>query len=182
MQSKARPALVALVLVALVLAGAACNVTPEAPVITTSAPTTTPVPMTSQEAVGVFRSCLVDRGFNVPDLPLDGAGRPDLSALADLVDPGSPEWQEALASCAAVIVGNGALDLGGVPDLAEAVKAELLAFSNCMRTQGVEGFPDPAPGFDGTGPPFPLESIPADDPQLGTAAEICARTVGEVPA
>jgi hypothetical protein len=178
MQSKAtRP-----VLVALALAAVACNLSPEPPVITTSAPTTTTVPLTAQQAVVVFQSCLADRGFSVPDLPLDDAGRPDLSALADLVDHRSPEWREALASCAAVIVANGALDLAGVPDLAEAVRAELLAFSACMRSQGVEGFPDPAPGFDGTKPPFPLDSIPSDDPELGTAAEACALTVGEVPA
>ncbi len=150
--------------------------------MTTSAPTTTTVPLTSQEAVVVFQSCLLDRGFSVPDLPLDDAGLPDLSTLANLVDAGSPGWQEALASCAPVLVGSGALDLGQVPALAEAVAADLLAFSICMRSQGVEGFPDPAPGFDGTGPPFPLESIPADDPQLEAAAEVCAQAVGKVPA
>ena len=182
MQSKARPAPIAFGLVALVLSGVGCNLTPEAPVITTSAPTTTTVPLTPQESVDVFRSCLIDRGFSVPDLPLDGAGRPDLSTLANLLDAGTPDWQEALASCAAVLVGSGALDLGGVPELAEAITADLLAFSTCMRSQGVEGFPDPAPGFDGNGPPFPLESIPADDPQFGAAAEVCAQAVGEVPA
>ena len=178
MQSKAtRP-----VLVALVLAAVACNVSPEPPVITTSASTTTTVPLTAQQAVVVFQSCLADRGFNVPNLPFDDAGRPDLSVLADLGDQHSPEWREALASCAAVIVANGALDLGAVPDLAAAVRAELLAFSACMRSQGVEDFPDPAPDFDGTTPPFPLDSIPSDDPDLKTAAEACALTVGEVPA
>jgi hypothetical protein len=170
------------VLVALVLAAVACNLSPEPPVITTSAPTTTTVPLTAREAVVGFQSCLDDRGFSVPSLPLDGAGRPDLSALADLVDQSSPEWREALATCAAVIVANGALDLAGVPDLAEAVRAELLAFSACMRSQGVEDFPDPAPDFDGTRPPFAVDSIPSDDPELGTAAENCAPTVGEVPA
>jgi hypothetical protein len=178
MQSKTtRP-----VLVALVLAAVACNVSPESPVITTSVPTTTTVPLTAQQAVDVFQSCLADRGFDVPELPLDEAGRPDLSALADLVDQHSPEWRDALASCAAVIVASGALDFAGVPDLAEAVRAELLAFSVCMRSQGVEDFPDPGADFDGTKPPFPLDSIPSDDPELGTAAEACALTVGETPA
>ena len=170
------------VLFALVLTAVACNLSPEPPVITTSAPTTTTVPLTAQQAVIVFQSCLADRGFSVPELPLDEASRPDLSALADLVDQSSPEWREALASCAAVIVANGTLDLAGVPELAEAVRAELLAFSACMRSQGVEGFPDPAADFDGISPPFPLDSIPSDDPELGTAAENCALTVGEIPA
>jgi len=178
MQSKAtRP-----VVVVLVLAAVACSPRPEPPVVATSASTTTTAPLTAQQAVVVFQSCLADRGLSVPDLPLDDAGRPDLSALADLVDQSGPEWREALASCAAVIVANGALDLARVPELAEAVRAELLAFSACMRSQGVEGFPDPAADFDGTRPPFPLDSIPDDDPELGTAAETCALTVGKVPA
>ncbi|HUP16586.1 MAG TPA: hypothetical protein VM848_11130 [Acidimicrobiia bacterium] len=177
MQSKStRP-----VLVALVLATVACNLSPEPPSVTTSAPTTTTVPLTAEEAVVAFESCLTDHGFGVPDLPLDDAGRPDLSGLADSIDQSSEEWREALASCAAVIVANGALDLAAVPELAEAVRAQLLAFSACVRSQGVEGFPDPSPDFDGTTPPFPLDSIPSDDPELGPAAEACALTVGTEP-
>ena len=182
MQSKStRPVLVALVLVAFVLVGVACTLSPEPLSVTTSSPTTTTVPLTAQQAGVAFQSCLSDRGFGVPDVPLDDAGRPDLSALADSVDQSSEEWREALASCAAVIVANGALDLAAVPDLAEAVRAQLLAFSVCMRTQGVEGFPDPSPDFDGTTPPFPLDSMPSDDPELGPAAEACALNVGTEP-
>ena len=182
MQSKStRPVLVALVLVAFVLAGVACNLSPETPSVTTSTPTTTTVPLTAQQAVVAFQSCLNDRGFAVPEVPLDDGGRPDLSLLADSIDQSSEEWREALASCAAVIVANGALDLAAVPDLAEAVRAQLLAFSACMRSQGVEGFPDPAPDFDGTTPPFPLDSVPSDDPELGPAAEACGLIVGTEP-
>ncbi len=119
----------------------------------------------------------------MPDLPFDDAGRPDLSALADSVDQSSADWRDALTLCAAVIVSNGALDLSAVPELAESVRAQLLAFSACMRSQGVEGFPDPPADFDGTTAPYPLDSIPSDDPELGTAAGACALTVGaELPA
>ena len=178
MQSK----VTSLVLVALALIAAACNQSPGPPVVTTSAPTTTTVPLTAEQAAAEFQSCLADRGLSVPIPPLDGAARPDLSALADLIDQSSPEWREALASCAAVIVANGALGLAEVPDLAEAVRAELLGFSACMRSQGVEGFPDPALDFDGTRPPFPVDSIPSDDPELGMAAANCTLAVGGVPA
>ena len=61
-----------------------------------------------------------------------------------------------MTACAAVIVANGALDLSADPELAEAVRTRLVAFSACMRSQGVEGFPDPPADFDGTTPPFPL--------------------------
>lgn len=179
MQSKTtRP-----VLVALVLAAVACNLSSATPSVTTIAPTTTTVPLTAQQAAIAFHSCLADHGFNVPDLPFDDAGRPDLSALADSVDQSSADWRDALTSCAAVIVSNGALDLSAVPELAESVRAQLLAFSACMRSQGVEGFPDPPADFDGTTAPYPLDSIPSDDPELGTAAGACALTVGaELPA
>jgi hypothetical protein len=170
------------VLVALVVAAAACSASPEAPVVATSAATTTTVPITAQEAVVLFHSCLADRGLSVANIPLDEAGRPDLSALGDQVDQSSSQWREALASCAAVIVTNGVLDFAGVPELADAVRAELLGFSACMRSQGVEGFPDPAADFDGVKPPFPVDLIPSDDPELETAAENCALTVGEIPA
>ena len=119
--------------------------------------------------------------FNLPDVPLDDDGRPDLSVLADSVDQSSPGWREALTSCAAMIVANGALDLSAVPELAGSVRAQLLTFSVCMRSQGVEDFPDPPTDFDGTTPPFPLASIPSDDPELGAAAEACALSVGIGP-
>jgi hypothetical protein len=80
-----------------------------------------------------------------------------------------------------VIVANGALDLSADPELAEAVKAQLLAFSACMRSQGVEGFPDPPPDFDGTTPPFPLAAIPSGDPEFGAAVDACALAVGAAP-
>lgn len=171
------------ILVVFVVAVVACNLSTETTSVTTVAPTTTTVPLTARQAAVAFHACLTDLGFNVPDLPLDDAGRPDLTALADSVDQGSAGWRQGLTSCAAVIVGNGALDLSAVPELAEAVRSQLGAFSACMRSQGVEGFPDPPTDFDGTGSPFPLESIPSADPELATAAAACALRVGvELPA
>jgi hypothetical protein len=168
-------------LVALVLTAVACNLSPEAPSTTTVPPTTTTMPLTAEEAVVAFHSCLSDRGFDLPDVPLDDGGRPDLSVLADSVDQSAAGWREALTSCAAMIVANGALDLSAVPELAESVRAQLLTFSVCMRSQGVENFPDPPLDFVGTTPPFPLASIPSDDPELGAAAEACALAVGAEP-
>jgi hypothetical protein len=166
------------VLVALALAALACYPSGETPPATTVAPTTTTVPLTAEEAAAEFHSCLSDRGLNVPDLPLDETGRPDLSALANTMDQSSQEWREGLTACAAVIVANGSLDLSAVPELAEGVRVQLFAFSACMRSQGVEAFPDPPADFDGTVPPFPLAAIPTDDPELGAAAEACALAVG----
>jgi hypothetical protein len=170
------------VVVALALAAFACNPSGEAPSATTVATTTTTVPLTAEEAAAEFHSCLSGRGLNVPDLPLDETGRPDLSALANTIDQSSEEWREGLTACAAVIVANGSLDLSAVPELAEGVRVQLLAFSACMRSQGVEAFPDPPADFDGTLPPFPLAAIPTDDPEFGAAAKACTLAVGAQPA
>ena len=140
--------------------------------------TTTTIALTPEQAAGEFQACLIDRGLTVPQISLDSNGRPDLSALADATRQGSAEWQEALTACAAVIVANGVLDLSAEPDLAEVVRRGLTAFSACMRSQGVEDFPDPPADFDGTSPPFPISTLPVTDPELGTAAETCAATIG----
>ena len=125
----------------------------------------------------MFQSCLADQGLIVPEIPLQENGRPDLSVLADATRQDPNVWQEALTNCAAVVVASGALDLSAEPDLAEAVRGRLLAFSACMRSQGVADFPDPPPDFDGTAPPFPVSALPVADPELATAAQACASTM-----
>ena len=147
----------------------------------TTAITTTTVPLTATEAVAEFNSCMGDQGLVVPEVTVDDDGRPDLSALADVPDQNPEAWGAALSSCAAVIVANGALDLSSKPELAEAVRTRLAAYSTCMRSQGVEAFPDPPDDFDGTTAPFPNEAIPAGDPELATAAEACALSVDAGP-
>ena len=160
-------------LAAFVLTTAACNAVAEPPPATTIPTTTTTVPLTPAQAASEFHSCLTEHGLTVPDVPLDDQGRPDLSALADASTQNSAQWHEALTACAMVIVANGALDLSADPALAEAVRTRLMAFSACMRSQGVESFPDPPADFDGTSPPFPLSAIPVADPELEPAADAC---------
>lgn len=166
---------------ALVLVTVACNLGNELPSVTTVATTTTTAPLTAEQAATEFHSCLTDQGLVLPAFPTDDNGRPDLSALTEAVDQNSAEWRDALAACATVIVSNGALDLSADPELAEAVTTRLMVFSTCMRSQGVEAFPDPPADFDGTTPPYPLTAIPASDPEFTTAAEACALTVGAGP-
>jgi hypothetical protein len=164
---------------ALILA-AACNPAGEvSPPPTTT--TTTTVPLTADQAAVEFNSCLSEQGLVVPDIPVDDHGRPDLSELADVPGQNPALWSAALSNCAAVIVANGALDLSSEPELAEAVRTRLAAFSACMRTQGVEAFPDPPEDFDGKSVPFPPEAIPVGDPELAAAAEACALSMDAEP-
>ena len=163
------------------LTAIACSPAAGQPTQVTLASTTTTVALTTEQAVGAFHSCLTDHGIVVSTVRVGEEGRPDLAGLADAMDPRSAEWREALSACAAVIVANDAMDLSANADLANAVRAQLAAFAVCMRSQGVEGFPDPPEDFDGTSPPFPVRAIPAGDPDLGEAAEGCALTIGARP-
>ena len=160
---------------------AACRPLAEFSPVTMTTTTTTTVALSPTEAVDEFNSCLGEQGLAVPEIPVDEGGRPDLSALAEMSDQNPEAWRAALAACAAVIVTNGALELSSNPELADAVRSQLLAFSTCMRSQGVEAFPDPPEGFDGTTAPFPLELIPTGDAELATAAEGCALSVSAAP-
>ena len=159
----------------------ACTPVAVSPSETSVATTTMTAPLTAEEAVAAFQGCLAEQGVIVADLPLDENGRPDLSVVADAIDPNSVGWKDALTLCAPVITANGGLELGGEPELFEAVVNQLIAFSACMRSEGVEDFPDPPPDFDGTTPPFPISAIPVGDPDLGPATEACAGAVESRP-
>ena len=163
------------------LLAAACTTAPQTPASTTVPVTTTTAPVTPAEATRDFHSCLVERGLDVPEIPLDDQGRPDLSALGSSIDQMSAEWRSALSACAGELATSGALDLTSQPDLAAAIALELETFSICMRSQGVEDFPDPRADFDGTLPPYQLADIPVTDPDLAPAIEACAAVVGTNP-
>ncbi len=116
--------------------------------------------------------------MGVEPIPLDAAGRPRLDLVMPEVDFSDPGQVEAFSECA-LHLSSGALDLGSEPVLADLVMSNLNGFSECVRDHGVPGFPDPVAGFRGLGPPYALDEIPLDDPDLGSAASICSeRLVG----
>lgn len=88
------------------------------------------------------------------------------------VDFSDTESVQALTDCSESLLG-GALDLSVWPRLQENVQELLSEFSECVRAQGVLGFPDPVRSFTGVGGPYPLEEIPFDDPGLESAVELC---------
>lgn len=140
-----------------------------APVTTTTTSTTTTT-LGTEDAVERFRVCLAAEGVDAGPIPLDATGRPRLGLIeADLTDP---EVVGAVATCSAHL-GSGALDLSEDEELSRLVLAALTEFSECIRRLGVEGFPDPVPGFSGVGSPFPAADIPYADPQLPAAVRVC---------
>lgn len=136
--------------------------------------------MSLEQASLEFTDCMRDEGIEFPDIRLDGDGRPQLGDIMDQVDTASPEFRAALASCSPILTRAGALELSSDPELQAVIIDQLAAFSECMRTNGVEGFPDPNAGFNGTGSPYLLGEIPFDDPEFQAATESCQSALGDL--
>lgn len=137
---------------------------------TTQSVTTTTVPI--EESLGAFRECLGDKGVTVGRIRLDALARPRLAeALRDL-DVTDRAVLDALASCGPHLL-SGALDLSSDPRMHELVEESLEDLTACLRSWGVEDFPDPVPGFDGVGSPYPNNRIPWSDPDLADAVAAC---------
>jgi hypothetical protein len=138
---------------------------------TTTAPTTTTT-VASAEAIDHFRVCLVDAGVEIEQIPIDATGRPRLDLVMANLDFSDPDVAEAVSLCSEHLE-TGALDLGGEDVLRQAILEHLTDFSRCMVDLGVEGFPDPVPGFLGIGSPFPVAEIPYSDPGFADAVIVC---------
>jgi hypothetical protein len=138
--------------------------------------TTTMATSTSTRAVEPslteFRECMSDRGAPVPEVALDGLGRPRIGVVLDDLDLSSGEVLEALEECGGVLT-TGALSLESDPEMRRMVQAQLEEFSRCVRAEGVAGFPDPVARFDGVGSPYPGSRIPWTHPGLADAVTAC---------
>ena len=143
---------------------------------TTLAPVTTTT-LGFDEALESYRSCLGDEGVTIGEITLDGLGRPRLATAMSGIDFTDRIVLAALEKCGPILV-SGALDLGGDPRLASEVVSNLRALAECIRSLGLVDFPDPMPGFDGIGPPFPPGQIPWQDQRLSNAVTVCTRSVG----
>jgi hypothetical protein len=145
------------------------------PTTTTVAPTTAP-PTPVDVAIAGFSACLSEQGLSAEPIRLDGLGRPRLDwflASLDLTDAGTIA---ALTACASHL-GTGALELSSEPEIADAVLGALRDFSECVRALGVTDFPDPVPGFNGIGAPYPIAEIPYTDPDLDSAVADCRERI-----
>lgn len=113
-----------------------------------------------------------DHGVAVPEIPLDGLGRPRVGVWIDGLDLSSRQVLDALEACGETL-SRGALGLEADPELRRLVQASLEEFSRCVRGEGVAGFPDPDPRYDGIGSPYPPNRIPWSHPGLGEAVAAC---------
>ena len=131
------------------------------------------------EGLLLFTACMRERGIEAPDIPVDPDGRPILSSdLVESIDTESPEFALAFATCVPLLTSASPIDLGADPELQAVVIDSLRRFSVCMRDNGVEDFPDPAPGWDGNGSPFPVvEAFDTTDPDVDPALEECSKMI-----
>lgn len=149
---------------------------PHAFTTTTSLATTTTT-ITMEEGLANFGECLSQQGVTIEEIPLDGLGRPRMALALATVDLGDRDVLDALEACGRHL-SSGALDLGADPELRDLVRASLSDFAACVRLSGVGDFPDPVPGFDGVGAPFPANRIPWTDPELSSAVDLCSARMG----
>jgi hypothetical protein len=131
-----------------------------------------------EQAALQFAACMRDNGVDFPDIRIDANGRPDLGNIFDEIDTTSTEFRTALTQCVSILGRAGALELTSDPELQAVIIDQLATFSECMRSNGVDDFPDPSAGFNGTGSPYPLGLIPFDDPEFQSAVTTCQDELG----
>jgi hypothetical protein len=128
----------------------------------------------SVHAMTKFAACMRKNGE--PTFPdSNGQGQISISSAAG-IDPGSTQFQHAQQAC------QKELPNGGVPSPAQQAQARqgALAFSACMRKNGVPNFPDPqfGPGgrvsirihAAGSGP-----GLDPNSPQFQHAQQVCQK-------
>jgi hypothetical protein len=87
-----------------------------------------------------FAGCMRSHGLpNFPDPSTSGGGGAIQISPSSGVNPASPAFKSAQASCHKLLPGGGP---GSGPPSAQA-KAQMLQVSACMRAHGISGFPDP---------------------------------------
>lgn len=161
---------------------AACSPTPTA-VTSTTAPTPASTPPTTTTTLGpaaggvAFVDCLRAEGIDVSDLGLDAQGNPLLGGLAESLDTTNPAVRAAIVTCSSFLTSAQTADLASDPELRLLVSEQLVAFTECMRAEGIETFPDPTPDFT-SGAPFPLEAVPFQEAGFDDALLACQAVLG----
>jgi hypothetical protein len=92
-------------------------------------------------AAGIsFSSCMRSHGVpNFPDPTTSGGGSHISIKSSSGINPASPSFVAAQNACGKLIPGGGP----GSGKPSAATEAQMLAISECMRSHGVSGFPDP---------------------------------------
>jgi hypothetical protein len=168
-----RSLLPAAVLVALLVAACLPSAEPATSTTSTAPSTTTTVPLGAEESLDAFSGCMEEEGVPVGPIARDALGVPLLGDPIGGLDDSDPVVREALTACGGLLAMSGGADLARDPELRTAVVAGLQRFTDCMRDEGIAGFPDPIPGFTGVGEPYPEDQVPYGSQGFDQAAEAC---------
>lgn len=137
--------------------------------------TTTEARLGGEEALLLFSECMRDEGIPLPDIGVDSDGAPLLDpSLLDVIDIESDEFEAAFEECQPILSASQAFSIDIDPELQAQIADQLVVFSQCMRDNGFEDFPDPS--LLETGQPYPLSVLTQfSDPDFEAAVEICQR-------
>jgi hypothetical protein len=140
-----------------------------------AASSTTEARLDADLALLEFSKCMRDQGIPLPDIALGADGAPILDpALLETIDVQSDEFTDAFEKCQPILSQSEAFSLDLDPQLQALIEDQFFAFSQCMRDNGFEDFPDPS-SLD-SGPVYPLSILARiSEPEFEAAIEICQR-------
>ena len=123
-----------------------------------------------------FAACM--RSHGEPNFPDPKAGGQISISSASGIDPRSPRFQTAQQACQKL------MPKGGTPSPAQQaqMQKQMLAFSSCMRSHGVPGFPDPT--FSKGGASLEIHAgsgLDPGSPQFQAAQSACQKDLPGKP-
>lgn len=134
--------------------------------------------LTDEQITTNFADCLRDHGLNVPDPELNADGSVNLGALKQGIDfapKGSPS-SKALDECLPLLEGA-TFSQGTKKEDEVQLQDELLAFSQCLRDEGIDA---PDPDFSGdprAGMGAVKESLKGASGRVERSMELCNEKV-----
>jgi hypothetical protein len=138
--------LAAVILTSVIVAGCGSGV----PKVASLPPAASTTLTAANGSAASFMACM--RSHGVPNFPSPKPGGSFTIEPGSGVDPNSPQYRSALASCQALNVKGGSAP----PPVSPKAQAQALKFSACMRSNGEPAFPSPSssgghPGFNSNG-------------------------------
>ena len=187
MRSWKRPRSIVVLLAAMTLAAAACGggdggdeVATLETTATPDAPTTTTARLAPDEALLAFSACMRENGIDLPDIAVGPNGAPLLDpSLVDDIDIQSDEFTAAFSTCLPIVATSGAFQQTTDPEELAEQRDQLVSFSQCMRDEGIEDFPDPSlTGLT----PYPISAF-ADigQDEFDAAVDVCQEGIAFDP-
>ncbi len=113
-----------------------------------------PSPTQTQQDALKYAQCM--RANGVPCFPDPRAGGGFLFQAGGGVDPSSPAFKAARATCQKLLPGGGPPGPGATTHPAAQALAQMVTVAQCMRRHGISGFPDPGTSVPSN--PFPAGS------------------------